>query len=786
MDIFPVVPGMTLELGKTGTHYVRAFRFDISAWQEAYPDGIINLIHRLPDANEPYVAGYLRLGEGYIDWVVQSSDVAVPGYGECELVMIVDGVAVDKTDTYPTHIEEQLGTNSVTPPTGATWVEQVLTVGNATLQAVDGFEDLVAEKEQDITDLASGKEQNITDLAAQKIAAIEAKGAQTLDSIPEDYTELSGEVDDLKGASNNTTDNIEVIGKHLIKAISGDGLSVEKFPVFSNGIKRNQAVDVPPASDTRTICTQAFKNELDSSITVNVKCDTGYVAVVARFDTTGAYAGFRPSAYRNDISVEVEAGYYYCIEVRKDPVTDFNISEFSPDKISISLGTADNIPMQTAIQALQKANAANDNAILANIIGNKKADKLSIHDIWGIRRSYKRAFTNVPLPNYSFLSDIDVLLFSDGYNYKAVADFEGMKNNSAHTVRVSNSADLASAISSATSGDTIVLAKGVYSAVSISKSLNIIGENAVIMPVACGSFSASAMENVYSCAMPDSISAVYDISDIENGIIRKLTSVSNVSNLSTAGRYYKNSTTLYVHLFNDRVPTPNIVFCDQNNANAITIGSMAENGKVYIEGITAIGGMNNLDYRANTTYTDQTLIAKNCRFLYANAGNAVTLKGVKGFFEQCEAAFAYYDGFNYHGINDETTYLSHGLEIDCIAHDNGIENTNLSCNGSTMHNGGKAVRINGVYYHNHGGNVADITAGTETSNYGCIAFDSTAEDSNEHTNADFWAYYSAMMYVYGCRGIGDSMANLFAGGNATLYYQKTEFDTKRGNVEEIA
>ena len=57
MDIFPVVPGMTLELGKTGTHYVRAFRFDISAWQEAYPDGIINLIHRLPDANEPYVAG---------------------------------------------------------------------------------------------------------------------------------------------------------------------------------------------------------------------------------------------------------------------------------------------------------------------------------------------------------------------------------------------------------------------------------------------------------------------------------------------------------------------------------------------------------------------------------------------------------------------------------------------------------------------------------------------------------------------------------------------------------
>lgn len=205
MDIFPVVPGMTLELGKTGTHYVRAFRFDISAWQDAYPDGIINLIHRLPDANEPYVAGYLRLGEGYIDWVVQSSDVAVPGYGECELVMIVDGVAVDKTDTYPTHIEEQLGTNSVTPPTGVTWVEQVLTVGNATLQAVDGFEDLVAEKEQDITDLASGKEQNITDLAAQKIAAIEAKGTQTLDSIPEDYTELSGEVDDLKSALNGGT-----------------------------------------------------------------------------------------------------------------------------------------------------------------------------------------------------------------------------------------------------------------------------------------------------------------------------------------------------------------------------------------------------------------------------------------------------------------------------------------------------------------------------------------------------------------------------------------------------
>lgn len=227
MDIFPVVPGMTLELGKTGTHYVRAFRFDISAWQEAYPDGIINLLHRLPAANEPYVAGYLRLGEGYIDWVVQSSDVAVPGYGECELVMIVDGVAVDKTDTYPTHIEEQLGSNSVTPPTGATWVEQVLTVGNATLQAVEGFEDLVAEKEQDITDLASGKEQNITDLAAQKITAIETKGAQTLASIPADYTELSEDVDDLKSALNHnvyTADN----AIYDLSSIVTDALPVRK------------------------------------------------------------------------------------------------------------------------------------------------------------------------------------------------------------------------------------------------------------------------------------------------------------------------------------------------------------------------------------------------------------------------------------------------------------------------------------------------------------------------------------------------------------------------------
>jgi hypothetical protein len=95
-----------------------------------------------------------------------------------------------------------------------------------------------------------------------------------------------------------------------------------------------------------------------------------------------------------------------------------------------------------------------------------------------------------------------------------------------------------------------------------------------------------------------------------------------------------------------------------------------------------------------------------------------------------------------------------------------------------MHDGGKIIRVNGAYYNNYGGNVADI-GGSQTYNYGVVAFDSKAID--EAQSGDFWCWTGAVMNLFGCRAIGDSKYNLYC-VSGTINVTKTEYGTKPGHV----
>ena len=107
-----------------------------------------------------------------------------------------------------------------------------------------------------------------------------------------------------------------------------------------------------------------------------------------------------------------------------------------------------------------------------------------------------------------------------------------------------------------------------------------------------------------------------------------------------------------------------------------------------------------------------------------------------------------------------------------------------------MHDGGKIIRINGLYYNNNGGNVADTSPDGISYNYGCVAFDSLAPhgDANtDQTSADFWVRSTASMYLYGCRAIGNSEYNLRTptAGTSTIYVNKCEFERTIGHIENI-
>lgn len=586
-------------------------------------------------------------------------------------------------------------------------------------------------------------------------------------------------IDDLKSAFNNEDVNLNNVDSRVLKAISGDDLPIVKFPIFFNGIRRNTTINSnPDTSDTNTICTQIFHNESDSALTVKVKCTTGFVAVVPKFKTDGTYGGFAPSSYGNDISVSVNAGYYYCVEVRKTPSAAFDKSEFSPDMIEISIGTVEN-PILPISEKLD--DTYNKVSVLSE--ETKEIKQLAAKNrglsAWGMRFGLTGESTKIAVPDgFTYLSDMDLELYGDGYNFKCFMDLSDYKNVSGNTLNATPST-IASVLSSATSGDTLILDDGVYGPIVITKSINFIAKNpgkVIFAPIPPTDFDTSGMANVYSFAKTSTPTSAYDISKIEYGVIRELTLVSNTSGLATKGTYNAGSR-IYVHMFDDSIPAPSDLLFDNSSLDAVIKCKPATRSKFYFEGITVVGGRCNVIASDTSSANVTTIIMKNCKLYRANTFDSIDMTGCYGLFQNCEAAYAQRDGFNYHDSEVDSSLKSCGLEIDCIGHDNGLraDAEHASNNGSTMHDGGKILRINGLYYRNAGGNVADISSNTKSYNYGCVAFDSYALIENQ--SGDFWTDTNAEMHLFGCKAVGNKTRYNIFPKSGTIETINTEYDT---------
>lgn len=540
---------------------------------------------------------------------------------------------------------------------------------------------------------------------------------------------------------------------------------------FSQGGCRNISVDDVLNASANTISSSKIYNKGMLYITV----PSGYKALVAYYNEDKTYYGYRPTSgyVSGAFSAYVSSAPYIRIEVRKIDDSDFNAGDFDASLFDISFEVTTNpIP--------QISNNVKELKEISQEIKLKKADCRNL-DILGLRKNLGGEFQKVDLPILDFLTDIDIPLYTDGYTYKHYVDLRKSKNISNTIIEVHTSAELENALTVATDGDTIQLSDGCYSPILINKSINIIGNNVFIMPFS-SDFVETATNNVYkSTTAVNNPIGVYDISKIEDGIILPLLRTDSTG-LTSPGTFYVNSQNLlYIHLYDDIRVTPKNVFVDLSIV-PLTIDGDSESLTVYLEGVTVLGGASNLKAINSASFPVQKVFAYNCKFFKANLNNAVTLLGVNGYFQNCEAAFAYRDGFNYHKNND---VVSNCLEIDCTGHDNGKNAdaiTETSNNGTTIHDGASGLRIGGIYYNNYGGNVADISVGTITYNYDCMAFDSLAIDD---TNGDFWCNFGGKMYLYGCRAPeGISEYNLrCASGN--IYYANTEFGNKIGNVSEL-
>ena len=193
----------------------------------------------------------------------------------------------------------------------------------------------------------------------------------------------------------------------------------------------------------------------------------------------------------------------------------------------------------------------------------------------------------------------------------------------------------------------------------------------------------------------------------------------------------------------------------QNDSSGHTIKTSAN---AYIENITFKHGNATINpaFYAICSSNNKTVCFVGCIFM--NGGNnGLSVEGIDAILKKCISYGNRQDGFSYHArTTSGVTYIPNVIEIDCIAYNNGSEQSGSdSCNGSTSHDGTKIIRLNGEYHSCYGGVIAEIAASgkepTISANYGVLAHDSTGIGTYK---ASFWASVNTKMYLYDCKSYG--------------------------------
>ena len=397
----------------------------------------------------------------------------------------------------------------------------------------------------------------------------------------------------------------------------------------------------------------------------------------------------------------------------------------------------------------------------------------------------------------------------NGKTYTTDFDISNLKNSSQATYYLSPDGNdsntglsreqplktFETALNLCNSGDTIYLLEGMYTRKNwasstypdITKSVNIIGENDKVYIKQGDDYNFTQNEefnNVYQTAR-NNVNQVLDISDLSSGNISELTEVTSISECNeTSSSYYCDGVNTYIHMKNEITPNnENIIINLKTGSATFDIRSTEGDIKVYIENITTLGGhRGNISAYGNEQYTP-TVLAKNCKFLYSKTEqnesfSAVTMRSTYSIFQSCEASYSNNDGFNYH--NGVTGKICNAIEINCIGSNNGKGWETPTCNGTSIHDGGKILRINGEYYNNYGGNVADVHEGTVSVNLNCYAHDSIA-GTNDGYDTDFTAQQAGTeMYLYSCRAEG-SAYNIYAANETAIYVQNCIYETTLGD-----
>lgn len=165
-----------------------------------------------------------------------------------------------------------------------------------------------------------------------------------------------------------------------------------------------------------------------------------------------------------------------------------------------------------------------------------------------------------------------------------------------------------------------------------------------------------------------------------------------------------------------------------------------------------------------------------CKHKYSQSTGGFRNRGGVSYMVDCEFARNRGDGATYSQFGGSKPK---GFELRCTGRHNG--RTGLGNNqGSTMHDGGSVLRINGEYFENEGPGLEDVHEGTTSYNVGCHAYHSRkATESRNYNSGD-----GTTMWLVACKSDGVRVYDAITSGTGKLYTYLTDVLTYAGVPEQ--
>lgn len=269
--------------------------------------------------------------------------------------------------------------------------------------------------------------------------------------------------------------------------------------------------------------------------------------------------------------------------------------------------------------------------------------------------------------------------------------------------------------------------------------------------------SASSIKRAFDRSFVDKDGNWSDLDDVD--------SIAEVQ--ETPGSFYTDNSTVYVHLFDGRVPDADVML--QIGIRPYIRGDIS----VYMENINCYFGFGLFVTHLNPV-PGAKLYANNCEFKYSADTSGSSCHGGSAYYVDCVASKNGGDGFGY---SSDSGFGVKGFELNSIGFSNGAQKVKGvgNSNGSTAHGlDCNVIRLNCKYSENLGPNCIDVL-GSNSFNVNVEAFNSRRNSLSQ----DF-TISGGDMYLVNCLPHG-SQRGVFTTGGGRVYHYKTTLDAFYGS-----